>query len=89
MHSLIPEILGIQVMYWLGEMCDELQEKLDIDLEVHNRKAKLLVFHAAVQLVRKLELHYYNPTVVTFKLFTFCFLYLAVLHPSIPNSDCG
>ncbi|XP_024382887.1 DNA polymerase eta isoform X2 [Physcomitrium patens] len=38
------------VMYWLGEMCDELQEKLDIDLEVHNRKAKLLVFHAAVQL---------------------------------------
>jgi hypothetical protein len=38
-------------MYWLGEMCEELQEKLDLDLETNNRKAKLLVFHATVHLV--------------------------------------
>lgn len=38
------------LMYWLGEMCEELQEKLDLDLETNNRKAKLLVFHATVHL---------------------------------------
>jgi len=42
-------------MYWLGEMCEELQERLDLDLEMNNRKAKLLVFHAAVHLVCKVE----------------------------------
>lgn len=38
------------VMHWLGELSDRLQEQLDLDLEMHNRKAKLLVFHAAVHL---------------------------------------
>ncbi|KAG0622952.1 hypothetical protein M758_3G136200 [Ceratodon purpureus] len=38
------------LMHWIGEMCEELQEKLDSDLETHNRKAKLLVFHATVHL---------------------------------------
>jgi hypothetical protein len=43
-------------MHWLGELSDRLQEQLDLDLEMHNRKAKLLVFHAAVHLVSKAEL---------------------------------
>ncbi|KAG0553321.1 hypothetical protein KC19_12G002200 [Ceratodon purpureus] len=38
------------VMHWLGELSDRLQEQLDLDLEMHNRKAKLLVLHAAVHL---------------------------------------
>ena len=41
----------MQVMHWLGEMCGELQERLDTDLEMNNRTARLLVFHAACQLV--------------------------------------
>jgi DNA polymerase eta len=39
------------VMYWLGEMAEELQERLDLDLENNNRTARLLVFHAACHLV--------------------------------------
>ncbi|CAM6037849.1 unnamed protein product [Sphagnum compactum] len=38
------------VMYWLGEMAEELQERLDLDLENNNRTARLLVFHAACHL---------------------------------------
>ena len=41
----------LQVMHWLGEMCEELQERLDLDLEMNNRTPRLLVFHAAVHLV--------------------------------------
>jgi len=43
-------------MHWLGELGDRLQEQLDLDLELHNRTAKLLVFHATVHLVSEAEL---------------------------------
>jgi len=54
--------IGLQVMHWLGELGDRLQEQLDLDLELHNRKAKLLVFHATVHLVSKAEPFTYKYT---------------------------
>lgn len=56
LSALFVRYIGLQVMHWLGELSDRLQEQLDLDLEMHNRKAKLLVFHAAVHLVSKAKL---------------------------------
>ena len=56
LSGLIVRCVEVQVMHWLGELSDRLQEQLDLDLEMHNRKAKLLVLHAAVHLVSKAEI---------------------------------
>lgn len=82
--------VDLQVMYWLGEMCEELQERLDLDLEMNNRKAKLLVFHAAVHLVCKV---YHNSAqlLVVCVLAALCFLFsfFGVSCARIINIDYG
>ncbi|KAG6551273.1 hypothetical protein Mapa_007200 [Marchantia paleacea] len=39
------------VGHWLSELSAELQERLDEDLQLHHRKARLLVVHAACHIV--------------------------------------
>ena len=72
-------------MHWLGEMCEELQEKLDSDLEMHNRKAKLLVFHATVHLVMRHHPSFSAQLLVVYLLAAF----LGVPFARINNLDYG
>lgn len=50
--ALISQLLDMQVGHWLSELSAELQERLDEDLQLHHRKARLLVVHAACHIVR-------------------------------------